>query len=609
MTRETKSYELKIYDQSLMRFEAAYDAFGSLKLEITDIDSANAHLLPLNLIVDQDEKSLASWMEGRTIPKNRAFVEQILSTAGLTRNDILGILDVSKGLSINDSYWLDDGKSDVTFDGINLFDNRFDEVLGLVAYTGYTPSQKHKAGVSSEWTLGGQFPKAVRRINDRLLLFKTGTSGARNLGKEPYSEYFAAQVAKRMGIDHVSYDLEMWKGKLASVCGLMNDKEISFVPFFVAAGDASFPAALSILNELDPKMASKNYLNMDKAEMTRQVTEVMLGKMREVIGQMDLKELMRDRESFNHKVFEGSRDDLANLGLELRTFNVQDFSDSQGIIRSMGADQAAEIKKEAELAQIRAEQEVAERQNQLDLKKAELKKTADKAAAEADMVKQTVTAEKQRELYVAQQEAQIAAETKKVELAERQVAVKERELDATVRKQAEADRYAAEQKADAELYTRTKNAEAAKVEAQNKSDADLYSAQKTAEGVSAKAKAEAEATRLKGEADGAAEKAHGEGVAAGIKAQTEAYNGMENAYLLANRYIDVMPEVAEAVAKPLTAVDSIKMYGDGNATKLVRDTTGMVDQVTSGLKDATGIDLTELLSSFHQPFQPREDNE
>lgn len=94
-----------------------------------------------------------------------------------------------------------------------------------------------------------------------------------------------------------------------------------------------------------------------------------------------------------------------------------------------------------------------------------------------------------------------------------------------------------------------------------------------------------------------------------IEDQTEAYNGMENAYLLANRYIDVMPEVAEAVAKPLTAVDFIKMYGDGNATKLVRDTTGMVDQVTSGLKDATGIDLTELLSSFHQPFQPREDNE
>lgn len=313
--------------------------------------------------------------------------------------------------------------------------------------------------------------------------------------------------------------------------------------------------------------ASKNYLNMDKEEMTRQVTEVMLGKMREVIGQMDLKELMRDRESFNAKVFDGSKDDLANLGLELRTFNVQDFSDSQGIIRSMGADQAAEIKKEAELAQIKAAEEVAIRQNQLDLKQADLKKQADKAKAEADMVKATVTAEKQRELYIAQQEAEIAAETKKVELAERQADVRERELNATVKKQAEADRYAAEQAAEADLYKRTKQAEA-------------------------------EATRLKGESEGAAEKAHGEGVAAGIKAQAEAYNGMDNPYLLANRYIDIMPKVAEQVAKPLTAVDSIKMYGSGNAQKLVKETTSIVDQVASGLKDSTGIDLPSLLNGL-----------
>lgn len=322
--------------------------------------------------------------------------------------------------------------------------------------------------------------------------------------------------------------------------------------------------------------ASKNYLNMDKEEMTRQVTEVMLGKMREVIGQMDLKELMRDRESFNAKVFDGSKDDLANLGLELRTFNVQDFSDSQGIIRSMGADQAAEIKKEAELAQIQADQEVAERQNQLDLKKAELKKLADKAAAEADMVKATVTAEKQRELYIAQQEAEIAAETKKVELAERQADVRERELNATVKKQAEA----------------------ARIECQNQSDAELYSAQKDAEGIKAKATAEAEATRLKGEADGASEKSRGEGIAAGVKAQAEAYNGMENPYLLANRYIDIMPKVAEEVAKPLAAVDSIKMYGSGNAQKLVKETTAIVDQVASGLKDSTGVDLPSLLSGL-----------
>lgn len=219
-------------------------------------------------------------------------------------------------------------------------------------------------------------------------------------------------------------------------------------------------------------------------------------------------------------------------------------------------------------------------------------------AFEADMVKATVTAEKQRELYIAQQEAEIAAETKKVELAERQADVRERELNATVKKQAEADRYAAEQEAEADLYKRTKQAEAARIERQNQSDAELYSAQKDAEGIQARAKAEAEATRLKGESEGVAEKAHGEGVAAGIKAQAEAYNGMDNPYLLANRYIDIMPKVAEQVAKPLTAVDSIKMYGSGNAQKLVKETTSIVDQVASGLKDSTGIDLPSLLNGL-----------
>ena len=74
--------------------------------------------------------------------------------------------------------------------------------------------------------------------------------------------------------------------------------------------------------------------------------------------------------------------------------------------------------------------------------------------------------------------------------------------------------------------------------------------------------------------------------------------GMDNPYLLANRYIDIMPKVAEQVAKPLTAVDSVKMYGSGNAQKLVKETTSIVDQVASGLKDSTGIDLPSLLNGL-----------
>lgn len=83
-----------------------------------------------------------------------------------------------------------------------------------------------------------------------------------------------------------------------------------------------------------------------------------------------------------------------------------------------------------------------------------------------------------------------------------------------------------------------------------------------------------------------------------MEEMAEAYNGMDNPYLLANRYIDIMPKVAEQVAKPLTAVDSIKMYGSGNAQKLVKETTSIVDQVASGLKDSTGIDLPSLLNGL-----------
>lgn len=120
--------------------------------------------------------------------------------------------------------------------------------------------------------------------------------------------------------------------------------------------------------------AAKNYLNQSKENMMQDVSEVLLGKMREVIGEMPLVDIMRDRAKFNAKVAEGARDDMAALGLELTTFNVQDFQDYEDVIKNMGADQSNEIRKQAQFARIQADQEVAMKQNELDLKEAELKK-------------------------------------------------------------------------------------------------------------------------------------------------------------------------------------------------------------------------------------------
>lgn len=244
MVQRNRKYTLKIYDTPLMDFHVKADEYGRFSVSVDSVDESRRNLFPL-LLLDPTSENAKAWLEGRTIPKNRKFVDKILEAAGLTLSDKIGILDTCKGLSVNDAYWIDDGSSGASFQDINLYDNQLDETLAFIAYTGYSSSQKHKLGLSTEWTTDGQFAKAWRRINGSLYLFKAGSEGYANSGMEPYSEYLAAQVAEQMEIPHVPYDLQQWKGKLASVCPLLNSKDIAFVPFWIAAKQSLFPAPLA----------------------------------------------------------------------------------------------------------------------------------------------------------------------------------------------------------------------------------------------------------------------------------------------------------------------------------------------------------------------------
>ena len=244
MVLRNKKYILKIYDEPLMELNVKIDDFGRFTVSVDCVDESKRQQFPL-LLLEPTAENARLWLQGRTIPKNRKFVDRILETAGLAFNDKIGILDICKGLSVNDAYWLDDGTVNVSFADINLYDNQLDETLALVAYTGYSSSQKHKIGLSTEWTTDGQFAKAWRRIEDNLYLFKAGSEGFANAGMEPYSEYFAAQVAEQMEIPHVPCDWRRWKGKLASVCPLLNNKDTAFVPFWVASNQSIFPGPLA----------------------------------------------------------------------------------------------------------------------------------------------------------------------------------------------------------------------------------------------------------------------------------------------------------------------------------------------------------------------------
>jgi transcriptional regulator with XRE-family HTH domain len=225
---EENIYELRLYDTVLLTFALEEKGIDGLTAEILTIDEKQENLLPLDMTLTNE--GILQWLERRVIPKNRAFVEDILRALKLSLGNTRGIIDVCRGLSLNDSYWIVPRGFKGTFAKYNLYENRFSEILALVAYTGVGKSVG-AFSTSPELTTAGMLPKAWRQMKDGgIYLYKGGSSGAANTGNEPYSEYYACQIAQMMGLRAVSYGLEKWKGMLASTCRLFTDIATAYVP-------------------------------------------------------------------------------------------------------------------------------------------------------------------------------------------------------------------------------------------------------------------------------------------------------------------------------------------------------------------------------------------
>lgn len=229
------NYELKHFNTTLVRFSATEDT-AAPDINILWVNEECRDLLPLGM--ELSGSGIAKWLKQRTIPKNRAYVNSFLSKCGLHINRPMNIIRVSKGLSLNDCYWVVEEGFNGTFEKYNLYDNRFSQLLALIAFTGYGSSVRTSLASCPEFTTNGMLPKCWRRVNGTIRLYKGGTSGASNTGCEPYSEYYAAQIAEAMGINSVSYNLSKWKGELCSVCDLFTSKDYSYLPIgrMVTAG-------------------------------------------------------------------------------------------------------------------------------------------------------------------------------------------------------------------------------------------------------------------------------------------------------------------------------------------------------------------------------------
>ncbi len=375
-------------------------------------------------------------------------------------------------------------------------------------------------------------------------------------------------------------------------------------------------------------LAAESILNMNENELIVQVQQVLQGNMREIIGTVDIKRLVQDRQGVAQSVKENVVPDMAKMGIEVVNFNIQSFSDDNHVIENLGIDNISQISKDAAIAKANADRDVTiakalaeeaanrqrveanqliiEQNTELSLKESALKQKKDTALATADAAYAIEEQKRKQEINIAQINADIAKREREVELGQKEVELQERKLQAQINKQAEAEKYAAEQKAVADLFTRQKAAEAKKYELEQeaemqkiRAEAEKVAKEKAAEALKIEALAKKEAAL----AEAAGIEAKGKAEADAIKAKADAMKQYgEAATLQLILDSNVLPEMIKAYSEPIASamskIDSITMYGEGNTAKLNEEITKNGTQIFKGLEAATGLDIKSLIAGY-----------
>ena len=403
------------------------------------------------------------------------------------------------------------------------------------------------------------------------------------------------------------------------------------------------------------KVAASKFIGYKPSQIREIITPVLEGNIREIISQTTLKELIQgDKKVFAERVIENVTPNLQDMGLDLTTFNIQNFKDRNGVIDNLGLENTVQISKDAAIskanaereiavakaeaskaaneAQVAADTEIAKKRNELAIQQAELKKASDIKKAEADAAYQIQQEEQRKTVEIKTADANLARQEKEIELKEREVAITERSLEATVKKQAEAQKYAKQQEADALLYKTQKDSEAQLYERQKQAEAEKFEAIQRAEAQKAKAEAEkfakeqeaaavkaaglaeAQAIAAKGKAEAEAIQAKALAEAEGILKKAEAMKQygedaqMDMQLKALTTHFEQLPEIARAAGEAYTKVDSIKMYG-GDSSQLTGNLINTMTQISDGLGESIGVDIKALLAGFLGASLKKDDKE
>ncbi len=346
--------------------------------------------------------------------------------------------------------------------------------------------------------------------------------------------------------------------------------------------------------------------------------DVLEGKLREIISKMTVEEIYKDREKFASQVQEVAALDLAEMGLEIKAFTIRDIKDDNGYLEALGKKRIAEVKRDAniaeaestketkirtaeatregEAARLVAETRIAEAGKEKELKVQDYRKEQERAKAvsdlayeiEANKVKKEVTEtqmqieitkkEKEIELAEAEMKVEITRKQRQIELAEQEALRREKELESTIKKQTDAENYRQEKTSEAQKYK------------------DIQEAQARSESIKLEGQARAEAKRLEGMAEVDIIREKGKAEAEAMMKKAEAYKQYNDA-AVTQMIIEKLPEIARAVAEPLSKTEKIVIVDSGNGSgKGAAKVSGYVTDIISSLPETiealTGVDLT-----------------
>jgi flotillin len=375
------------------------------------------------------------------------------------------------------------------------------------------------------------------------------------------------------------------------------------------------------------RTAAIQFLSKTQDEIRHVAHETLAGHLRAILGTLTVEQLYRDREAFAQKVQEVSGDDMASMGLEIVSFVIKDISDVEGYLEALGRPRIAQVKRDAaigeaeaerdatiesakarqagESAKYEAETKIAESRKNFEVEQAAYQAETNRKKAEAELaytLQQNIT---NQEVKTEEVQVEVSAKKKQIEVQHQEALRREQELDATVRKPAEAEQYRVRTLAEARQFQ-------LQTEATGEAEAIRRKGEAEADAAKAKGLAEAEILRQKGLAEAEVIRQQGLSEAEATLKKADAWKEYTQAAVL-QQLLDKLPEIASAISQPLAKTDRIVVVSTGGengsgagASKITQDITNIIAQVPATIEALTGMDLLGAIGNL--PGLKRADN-